>query len=55
MFDLGNMYDWGGMGSVPATLCEAKSAENFASKVTAIEKTTAKALEKFIESITAEE
>lgn len=55
MFDLGNMYDWGGMGSVPATLCEAKSAENFASKVTAIEKTTTKALEKFIESITAEE
>lgn len=55
VFDLGVMYDWGGMGSVPSALCEAKSAENFASKVTSLEKATAAALEKFITNISAEE
>lgn len=54
VFDLGNMYDWGGMYSIPANLCEAKSAENFASKVTSLESSTLKAVDKFIENITAE-
>lgn len=53
MYDLGNMFDWGAMYSVPLNLCEAKSAENFASKVTSIEKVTTQSLEKFIANITA--
>lgn len=54
MYDLGNMFDWGAMYSVPLNLCEAKSAENFASKITSLEKATNQSLEKFIANITVE-
>jgi ABC-type glycerol-3-phosphate transport system substrate-binding protein len=53
-FDLGNMFDWGGMYSVPAALCESKSAENFASRVSSLEQAAISDLNKFIDKITGE-